>query len=63
MHYLPFNEHIGFCNATMRPLVLYGGEFWSMTSKAKLDEFFDYKRAAKTTLDVNTKEERTVSLL
>ena len=62
-HYLPFNERILFYNATIKPLFLYGGAVWSMTSKANIKRVFRLqKRAARTILDVKTKEERTVSL-
>ena len=44
-------------------MFLYGGAVWSMTSKANITRVFRLqKRAARTILDVKTKEERTVSL-
>ena len=62
-HCLPFNERILFYNATIKPLFLYGGAVWSMTSKTNIRRVFRLqKRAARTILDVKTKEERTVSL-
>jgi len=61
--YLPFNERILLYNATIKPLFLYGGAVWSMTSKANIRRVLPLqKKAARTILDVNTKEERTVSL-
>ena len=62
-HYLPFNERVLFYNATIKPLFLYGRAVWSMTSKTNIRRVFRLqKRAARTLLDVKTKEERTGSL-
>ena len=46
---LPFNERILFYNATIKPLFLYGGAVWSMTSKTNIRRVFRLqKRAART---------------
>ena len=59
-HYLPFNEHILFNNATIKHLFLYGRAVWSMITKTHIRPVFRLqKRSART---VKTKEERTVSL-
>ena len=60
-HYLPFNERILFYNATIKPLFLYGGTVWSMTSKENIRRVFRLqKRAAWTILDVKTMNELLV---
>ena len=62
-HYLPFNERILFYNATQACSYMAEQSGWSMTSKANTRRVFRLqKRAARTILDVKTKEERTVSL-
>ena len=54
-HYLPLNERIPFCNATTKPLFLYGGIIWSITSKGNIRRVFRLqKRAAMVILDVKT---------
>ena len=63
-HYLPLNERILFYNATIKPLFLYDGAIWSITSKANIRRVFRLqKRAARVILDVKTaRDERTVDL-
>ncbi len=63
-HYLPLNESILFYNATIKPLFLYGGVVWRITSKANIRGVFRLqKRAARVILEVKTaNEERNVDL-
>jgi len=62
-HYLPINERILFYNAAIKPLFLYGGVVWSMTSKTNIRRVLQLqKRAARAKLGVKTEEEQTVSL-
>ena len=45
-HNPPFNERILFYNATIKPLFLYGGAVWSMTSKANIRRVFRLQKRA-----------------
>ncbi len=62
-HNLPNRERIQFYNAIIKPLFMYGGLVWSMTSQENLDRLFKLqKRAARVILNTKLREERTMTL-
>ena len=63
-HNLPIRERIQFYNSIIKPLFMYGGLVWSMTSQENLGRLFGLqKRAARVILNTKLREDRTITLL
>ena len=56
-HNLPNRERIQFYNAIIKPLFMYRGLVWSMTSQENLDRLFKLqKRAARVILNTKLRD-------
>lgn len=62
-HYLSVSERKQFFNAIIKPVFMYGGLIWSLTSQDNLRGIFRLqKRAARVILNAKIREKTTVTL-